>query len=180
MNSNWTYRPESHNSDQNPFLDLVSLKCDGWPRKTIRHLFYATPSVVRHFVAICEFKLGLESWNTRFGSKLTIFWARVTLEFDGWRWKTIRHLLYTTPSMIVHHFVVICEIKLELRSENAQIGAKFVFNSVTLTFDLWPWPYARTSLLPMVITPENFMMIGCSCHRITVKKVWQTDGQKYP
>ena len=32
--------------------------------------------------------------------------------------------------------------------------------SVTLTFDLWPWPFAWTSLLSLVITPENFMMIG--------------------
>ena len=31
--------------------------------------------------------------------------------------------------------------------------------SVTLTFDLWPWPFAWTSLLSLVITPENLMMI---------------------
>ena len=36
----------------------------------------------------------------------------------------------------------------------------WVLTSVTLTFDLWPWPFAWTSLLTMVITPENFMMIG--------------------
>ena len=35
----------------------------------------------------------------------------------------------------------------------------WVLNSVTLTFDLWPWPFAWTSLLTMVITPESFMMI---------------------
>ena len=35
----------------------------------------------------------------------------------------------------------------------------WVLTSVTLTFDLWPWPFAWTSLLPLVITPENFMMI---------------------
>ena len=35
----------------------------------------------------------------------------------------------------------------------------WVVTSVTLTFDLWPWPFAWTSLLTMVITPENFMMI---------------------
>ena len=34
-----------------------------------------------------------------------------------------------------------------------------VMTSVTLTFDLWPWPFAWTSLLSLVITPENFMMI---------------------
>ena len=35
----------------------------------------------------------------------------------------------------------------------------WVLTSVTLTFDLWPWPFAWTSLLTMVISPENFMMI---------------------
>ena len=36
----------------------------------------------------------------------------------------------------------------------------WVVTSVTLTYDLWPWPFAWTSLLSLVITPENFMMIG--------------------
>ena len=35
----------------------------------------------------------------------------------------------------------------------------WVLTSVTLTFDLWPWPFAWTSFLSMVIIPENFMMI---------------------
>ena len=34
-----------------------------------------------------------------------------------------------------------------------------VMTSVTLTFDLWPWPFARTSHLSLVIAPENFRMI---------------------
>ena len=34
-----------------------------------------------------------------------------------------------------------------------------LLTSVTLTFGLWPWPFAWTSLLSLVITPENFMMI---------------------
>ena len=36
----------------------------------------------------------------------------------------------------------------------------WVVTSVTLTFDLWPWPFAWTLLWSLVITPENFMMIG--------------------
>ena len=35
----------------------------------------------------------------------------------------------------------------------------WVLTSATLTFDIWPWPLACTSLLSLVITPENFMMI---------------------
>ena len=40
-----------------------------------------------------------------------------------------------------------------------RVRLSWVLTSVTLTFDLWPWPFAWTSLLTMVITPENFMMI---------------------
>ena len=35
----------------------------------------------------------------------------------------------------------------------------WVLTSVTLTFDFWPWPFAWTSLLSLVIIPENCMMI---------------------
>ena len=46
------------------FISQVTLKFDGWPSKTIGHLFYATSSFVQHFVAIGEFKLELQSGNT--------------------------------------------------------------------------------------------------------------------
>ena len=46
--------------------------------------------------------------------------------------------------------------------------------SVTLTFDLWPWPFAWTLLWSLVIAPENFMMIRWWN---IVKKVRQTDGR---
>ena len=35
----------------------------------------------------------------------------------------------------------------------------WVLTSVTLTIDLWPWPFAWILLLSLVITPENCMMI---------------------
>ena len=56
-------------------LSRVTLKFDGWPWKTIEHLFYATSSFVQHFVAICEFKLELQSGNAQSGSNSTIFRA---------------------------------------------------------------------------------------------------------
>ena len=46
------------------FLSRVTLKFDWWPWKTTGHLFYATSSFVHHFIAICEFKLELQSGNT--------------------------------------------------------------------------------------------------------------------
>ena len=107
--------------------------------------------------------------------KIGDFLSRVTLKFDGWPWKTIGHLFYATSSFM-HHCIAIGQFKLE--SGNAQIGAKFVLNSVTLAFELWPWPLACTSLLSMVITSENFMMIWWWKHCEKGVTDGQTDGRK--
>ena len=61
------------------FLSLESLKFDRWPENTIGHLFYAASSFVHDFIPTGEFKLGLQSWNAQFGSKLALFcplWPR--------------------------------------------------------------------------------------------------------
>ena len=57
-------------------------KLDGWPWKTIGHLFYATSSFVHHFVAIGEFKLELQSGNAQSGSNSMIFRA-----VRPWNWE---------------------------------------------------------------------------------------------
>ena len=68
------YSPEKPNLGQiRRFLEAATLKFDGWPWKTIGHLFYATSSFVHHFVAIGEFKLQLQSGNAQSGSNSTIF-----------------------------------------------------------------------------------------------------------
>ena len=66
------------------FLSCVTLKFDGWPSKTIGHLFYVASSFVHHFTAISEFKLELQSGNAHFGSKSMISFSCMTLKFDGW------------------------------------------------------------------------------------------------
>ena len=55
------------------FMSRVTLKFDGWPWKTIGHLFYCTSSHVHHFVVISEFKLEVQSGNAQFGSKSESF-----------------------------------------------------------------------------------------------------------
>ena len=76
MNWNWSYSPETLNSGRNRrFLSCVTLKFDGWPWKTIEHLFYATSSFVYNFIPIGEFKFELQSGNAQFGSTSTIFRA---------------------------------------------------------------------------------------------------------
>ena len=122
------------------FLSRVTLKFDGWPWKTIGHLFYATLSFVHHFKAISEFKLELHSGNAQFGSKSVIFCPHVTLKLDRWPWKTIGHLFYVASSF-VHHFIAIGAFKQKLQSGNAQFGSKsaIYLYRVTLKFDRWPW-----------------------------------------
>ena len=44
------------------------------------------------------------------------------MKFDGWPWKTIGNLFCATSSL-VHHFVAIGELKVELESGNAQSGS---------------------------------------------------------
>ena len=134
---------------------------------------------------LCCFKLYASFHNHRWiQTKVTVrkrsirfkigdFLCRMTLKFDEWPWKTIGHLFYATSSFM-HHFVAICEFKLELQSGNAQFGSKStIFSRVTLKFDLWPWPFAWTSLLSLVITLQNFVAIQCQEH--SEKGV--TDGQ---
>ena len=52
-----------------------------------------------------------------------------------------------------------------------------VNTSVTLTFDLWPWPFVWTSRLSIVITPENFRMIRWQEHCQESVTDGQTDRQ---
>ena len=62
-------------SGSNSTIFSATLKFDGWPCKTIRHLFYAPSRFVYHFIPIGEFKFELQSGNPQFGSKSTIFLA---------------------------------------------------------------------------------------------------------
>ena len=76
VNSNWSHSLETLNSGPNRrFLSRVPLEFEGWPWKTIGHLFYDSASFVHHFVTIDEFKLELQSGNAQIGSKSTILWA---------------------------------------------------------------------------------------------------------
>ena len=60
-------------------LSCVILKFDGWPRKTIEKFFCTTASFVHHFLAICGFKLELQSRNAQIGAKFVL--TCVTLTF---------------------------------------------------------------------------------------------------
>ena len=57
------------------FKAFKAFKFDGWPWKTIGHLFYATSSSVYHVVGNGEFKLELQSEHTQSGLNSAIFRA---------------------------------------------------------------------------------------------------------
>ena len=114
------------------FFARVTLKFDAWPPKIIRHVFYTTSSFVYHRISINEFNWSY-SPETPNLCQIRRFFSCVTLQFDGWPWKTIGQLFYATSSF-VHHFVAIGELKLELQSGNAQFGS----NS-TIFRAVWPW-----------------------------------------
>ena len=61
--------------------------------------------------------------------------SRVTLKFERWHWKTIRHIFHVTSSF-VHHFLAICKFNLELQSINAQFGSK-----LAIFCPVWPWNF---------------------------------------
>ena len=135
------------------FLSRMTLNIDGWPWITIGHLSYAASSFVHHFIAIGEFKLELQSGNTQCRSKSTIVFSCVTLKFYGWPWKNNKATLLSNIKLCAS-FCCHMWIQTGVRVRKLLNG---VMTSVTLTFDRWP--FAWTSLLSLVITPENFMMI---------------------
>ena len=115
------------------FLSRVTLKFDGWPCKTIGHLFYATSSFVYHVIPIREFKFELQSGNAQFGSNSTIFRAVRPWNLMDDLEKTIGHLFYATSSF-VQHFVPIGEFRLELQPGNAQSRS-----NLTIIRAVRPW-----------------------------------------
>ena len=67
------------------FSTCVTVKFDGWPRKTIGHFFHTTSSFVHHFKSIGDFKLDLQSRNAQSGSELAIF-------YPVWPWNLMDDL----------------------------------------------------------------------------------------
>ena len=155
-----TVRKRSIRVKIDDFLSRMTLKFDEWPWKTIGHLFCATSSFMHHFVAIGEFKLELQFGNAQFGSKSTIFFEPCDL---GIWWMTLKNnrapLLSTIKlyASFYHHMWIQTGVTVRTR-------LSWVMTPVTLTFDLWPWPFAWTSLLSLVITPENFVAIRWEEH----------------
>ena len=153
-------------------------------------------SFVHHFVAIGDFKLELQSGNAQFGSNSSYSPETPTLgqirrflepcDLEMWRMtlKNNRAPLLSNIKLYAsfhHHMWIQTGVTVRKR-------LSWVVTSVTLTFDLWPWPFALTLLWSLVITPENFMMIrwwehsqkGVTDGRTDGQTDRRTDGRKIP
>ena len=174
MKSNWSHSLETLKPGKiGDLLSRVNLKIDVWPWKTIGHLSYAASNFVRHFIANGEFKLELQSGNAQFGSKSTIFKPR---DLEIWRMtlKNNRVPLLSNMKLCAsfhHHMWIQTGVTVRKRLHG-------VMTSVTLTFDLWPLPFAWTSCLSMVIQCNSWKFQDDAMTGTLSKRCGRrTDGQ---
>ena len=129
------------------FFSCVTSQFDGWPWKTIGHLFYAISSFVHHFVVIGEFKLVLQSGNAQFGSNSTIFRA-------VWPW----NFTYDLEQGKSEGFESCHRPIVRKRPIWVKIGD--VLSRVTLKFDGWPWKTIEYLCFVVSRFVQHFIAIG--------------------
>ena len=155
----------------------VTLKFDGWPWITTGHLFYATSSfVVHNFVAIGEFKLGVTVRKRPICVKFDNFLEPCALEIWRMTLKNNRAPLLCNIKLYAsfrHHMWIQTGVAVRKRFT-------WVVTSVTLTFDIWPWPFAWSFLLVIDNNSWKFhddTMIGTQSKRCDRRTDRQTNGQ---
>ena len=141
-----TVRKRSIRVNIGDVLSHLNFRFDGWPWKTIGHLFFVASSFVHHFIAISEFKLDLLSGNAQFGSKSTFF---VSCDHDV-RWMTLRNnrasllCYFKLCASFRNHWWI--ETGVTVRKRPSWVKINDFFSTVTLKFDGWPWkPIAHLS-----------------------------------
>ena len=129
------------------FYSRATLKFDGWPCKTIGHLFYATSSFVYHFVPIGDFKFELQSGNAQFGSNATIFLA-------VWPWNLTDDLEQGKSEGFES-----CDRPI-VRKRPIWVTISDVLSCVTLKFDEWPWKTIGHLSFAVSSFVQHFIAIG--------------------
>ena len=120
-------------------LSRVTLKFDGWSWETIGHLFYAISSFVHHFIAICVFRMELQSGNAKFWSKSVNFFVHCDLEIR-------RMTLKNNRAPLLRYFKLCASFHSHPWIQTGVTVWKrisYFFTSVALTSGLWPWPFAN-------------------------------------
>ena len=141
----------------------MTLQFQEWPSKTIEHLFHTHSSFMYHFIAIGEFRFKLQTVLKHSNwVKFDDVFASSDLEI---LWMTLKN--YRAPLLcpfeLCAPFCSHQRIPIWVTSGNGQIWF----------WPRWPWTFEWTSLLSLVITTENFIMVRW--HEYSQKGV--TDGQ---
>ena len=156
MNSNWSYSPETANLGQiRRFLEPCDLEIWRITLKNNRATLQCYVKLCASFLSHCW----IQTWVTVRKHPIWVKFRRFLEPCDSEIWRmTLKNnrapllsniKLYTS---FYHHMWIQTGVTVRKR-------LSWVVTSVTLTFDLWPWPFAWTLLWSLVITPENFVMI---------------------
>ena len=102
---------------------------------------------MHHFIAICEFKLKLQSGSAQFGSKSSIFWpvwSWTLIDDIEKQWGTSSLLLQFCPYFNNHLWI-----------QTGVTILKYPNWGQNLLWPLWPWPLTSDSDLCMDFTFVN-------------------------
>ena len=156
MNSNWSYSPETPNLGQNRRF-FVPCDLEIW-RMTLKNNMAPLLCYFKLCASFCShwwIQTGVTVRKHPIWVNIDDFFVPCDLEIWRMTLKNNRAPLLSSIKLCAslhHHMWIQTGVTVRKR-------LSWVLTSVTLTFDLWPRPFARTSLLSLVITPENFMMI---------------------
>ena len=174
MNSNWSYCPETLNSGQNRQF-VVPRDLEIW-WMTFKNNRAPLPCYIKLFASFQSHRW-IQTWVT---VRKRSIWVKIGDFCPVWLWiwrmtlKNNRAPLQSNIKLYAsfhHHMWIQTGVTVRKR-------LSWVMTSVTLTFDLWPWPLAWTSLFSWVITPENFVMIRVEEHNEKSVTDRQTDRQR--
>ena len=146
VNSNWSYSPETPNLGQIwRFLEPCDLEVWRMTFKNNRAPLLCYFKLCAAFHSHWWIQTGVTVQKRPIWVKFDDFLSRVTLKYN--RAPLLSNIkLYASFSWDVNS-------NWSYSPETAKMGYDLC------DLDLWPWPFAWTSLLSLVITPENFVRI---------------------
>ena len=160
------------------FLSRVTLKFDRWPWKTIDQLFYATPSVMHHFVAIGQ-------WiQTEVAVRKRPVWVINDDLLVVWPWNLTNNLKKKPRAPLLSNIKLCASFHYHMLIQTGVTVRKPLSWETAKLGPLWPWPLTSDldilhgpHFLPSVITPENFTMIRWGEYSEKAVTDRQTDRQ---
>ena len=163
VNSNWSYSPETLNSGQNKWFFFGLCELEIW-RMTLKNnraplIWYLKLCVSFH--SHWSIQTGVTVRKRPIRVKIDDFFVPCDLEIWQMTLENNRAplLYYFKLSALFHsHLWIQTGVTVQKRLN----WGKICFD--LCDHDLWLWSFAWTFLLPMVITPENFMMIRWQEH----------------